>query len=259
MLGSDPGHPAKGLSQGIIAGMDLNNQINTQNRAQRLQAQQQSVDNSGDSFNRAVDILGMIPKPVEPKVKSDYTMDGLRYSGETNEVIAGTAGPDGSSGSGGSGRSASPGDVNKALAMKNDTNAISSQLVDLAFSNDLEKAVGPVDPARLIPDAINPFRSGEIAREIERYKNNAALPDIRKLAPVTDTDVDLLKSIQLGQADSQEVWIDKTVNQRIPAAVKVVHDNLLSAGQSVRPAHELAVSSVTKIMRRLGESPNLAG
>jgi hypothetical protein len=148
MLGSDPGHPAKGLSQGIIAGMDLNNQINTQNRAQRLQAQQQSVDNSGDSFNRAVDILGMMPKATADKmgqkfyrnaqtgdIKGLTEKNGLLYNDDEQRVSAQQLAQAGYSPYGGSSAALSGADIDKPPTAKDTRSMINASSTEAAFDS----------------------------------------------------------------------------------------------------------------------------
>jgi hypothetical protein len=82
---------------------------------------------------------------------------------------------------------------------------------------------------------------------------------VRALAPVTETDVTLLKDSQLGFGDSQETWIQKTIEENIPNALNAMTRGLSEAGQSLSVAHQLAFASSQRVLEEVVNNPAIFG
>jgi hypothetical protein len=142
-----------------------------------------------------------------------------------------------------------------------DAQSHARKLLQLAFNPNLEAVVGPSDPRRILL-AGNIMAAPEAAalrNEISRSATSGILPIIRALAPVTETDVSLLEKTQLGFGDSQETWIQKTIEENIPNALNAMTRGLSEAGQSLSVAHQLAFASSQRVLEEVVNNPTIFG
>jgi hypothetical protein len=121
--------------------------------------------------------------------------------------------------------------------------------------------VGPSDPRRILlaGNIMAAPEAAAIRNEIERSRITGTLPIVRALAPVTETDVTLLKDSQLGFGDSQETWIQKTIEENIPNALNAMTRGLAEAGQSLSVAHQLAFASSQRVLEEVVNNPAIFG
>jgi hypothetical protein len=140
-----------------------------------------------------------------------------------------------------------------------DAQSHAQKLLQLAFNPNLEALVGPSDLRRLAPTGLLAPEAAAIRNEIERSRITGTLPIVRALAPVTETDVTLLKDSQLGFGDSQETWIQKTVEENIPNALNAMTRGLSEAGQSLSVAHQLAFASSQRVLEEVVNNPAIFG
>lgn len=140
-----------------------------------------------------------------------------------------------------------------------DSKAHAEKLLEVAFNPNLEWIVGPSETRRLLPDFMMTPEAVEIRSDIERSQVAGYLPIIRALAPVTEQDVAALKETQLNFNDSQEVWIKKTITEKIPQALNVLYNRLNEEGMSLGAAHQLAMSSYELVLDKVTTDPNIFG
>lgn len=140
-----------------------------------------------------------------------------------------------------------------------DSKAHAEKLLELAFNPNLEWVVGPSEARRMLPDFIMVPEAVEIRSNIERSQVAGYLPIIRALAPVTEQDVAALKETQLNFNDSQEVWIKKTITEKIPQALNILYNRLNEEGMSLGAAHQLAMSSYESVLDKVTTDPNIFG
>lgn len=138
-----------------------------------------------------------------------------------------------------------------------------SKMLSIAFSPYLEGIVGPSDPARLVPSAVPSFvplmglsaEEKELRREIDVTKTQGILPIIRLLAPVTDTDRDMLLDIMPSTKDRQDVWIRRTLEEVIPQALNVMYTNLSEEGMSLAAAQQFGMASAAQVFEQIADGP----
>jgi hypothetical protein len=140
-----------------------------------------------------------------------------------------------------------------------DAQSHAQKLLQLAFNPNLEALVGPSDLRRLAPTGLLAPEAAAIRNEIERSRITGTLPIVRALAPVTETDVTLLKDSQLGFGDSQETWIQKTIEENIPNALNAMTRGLSESGQSLSVAHQLAFASSQRVLEEVVNNPAIFG
>lgn len=141
--------------------------------------------------------------------------------------------------------------------------ANASKMLSIAFSPYLEGIVGPSDPARLVPSAVPSFvplmglsaEEKELRREIDVTKTQGILPIIRLLAPVTDTDRDMLLDIMPSTKDRQNVWIRRTLEEVIPQALNVMYTNLSEEGMSLAAAQQFGMASAAQVFEQIADGP----
>ena len=141
--------------------------------------------------------------------------------------------------------------------------ANASKMLSIAFSPYLEGIVGPSDPARLVPSAVPSFvpfiglstEEKELRREIDVTKTQGILPIIRLLAPVTDTDRDMLLDIMPSTKDRQDVWIRRTLEEVIPQALNVMYTNLSEEGMSLAAAQQFGMASAAQVFEQIADGP----
>ena len=141
--------------------------------------------------------------------------------------------------------------------------ANASKMLSIAFSPYLEGIVGPSDPARLVPSAVPSFvpfiglstEEKELRREIDVTKTQGILPIIRLLAPVTDTDRDMLLDIMPSTKDRQDVWIRRTLEEVIPQALNVMYTNLSEEGMSLAAAQQFGMASAAQVFDQIADGP----
>ena len=141
--------------------------------------------------------------------------------------------------------------------------ANASKMLSIAFSPYLEGIVGPSDPARLVPSAVPSFipliglstEEKELRREIDVTKTQGILPIIRLLAPVTDTDRDMLLDIMPSTKDRQSVWIRRTLEEVIPQALNVMYTNLSEEGMSLAAAQQFGMASAAQVFEQIADGP----
>lgn len=141
--------------------------------------------------------------------------------------------------------------------------ANASKMLSIAFSPYLEGIVGPSDPARLVPSAVPSFipliglskEEKELRREIDVTKTQGILPIIRLLAPVTDTDRDMLLDIMPSTKDRQDVWIRRTLEEVIPQALNVMYTNLSEEGMSLAAAQQFGMASASQVFDQIADGP----
>ena len=137
--------------------------------------------------------------------------------------------------------------------------ANAESIFDLAFNPDLEYVVGPHDLAGALPKWMLAPGAAALRNEIERSKISGILPIVRMFAPVTEPDVTMLKGTQLGTGDSQEVWIQKTIEDIVPNAINVMTRNLAEEGQSLSAVHQLAFASSERVLQEVVNNPGIFG
>lgn len=140
-----------------------------------------------------------------------------------------------------------------------DSKAHAEKLLELAFNPNLEWVVGPSEARRLLPDFMMTPEAVELRSDISRSQVTGYLPIIRALAPVTEQDVQALKETQLNFNDTQEVWIKKTITEKIPQALNVLYNRLNEEGMSLGAAHQLAMSSYELVLDKVTTDPNIFG
>jgi len=141
--------------------------------------------------------------------------------------------------------------------------ANASKMLSIAFSPYLEGIVGPSDPARLVPSFVPsqlPFiglskEEKNLRRDIDVTKTQGILPIIRLLAPVTDTDRDMLLDIMPSTADRQDVWIRRTLEEVIPQALNVMYTNLSEEGMSLAAAQQFGMASAAQVFNQIADGP----
>ena len=132
-------------------------------------------------------------------------------------------------------------------------------IFNLAFNPYLEDVVGPNEARRAQPTFILPAREAAIRNEIERAKVAGIMPIVRLFAPVTEPDIVLLKATQLGMGDSQETWIQKTIEDVVPNAINVMNRNLSEEGKSLSAVHQLAFASSERVLQEVVNNPGIFG
>jgi hypothetical protein len=141
--------------------------------------------------------------------------------------------------------------------------ANASKMLSIAFSPYLEGIVGPSDPARLVPSFVPsqlPLiglsqEEKNLRRDIEVTKTQGILPIIRLLAPVTDTDRDMLLDIMPSTSDRQDVWIRRTLEEVIPQALNVMYTNLSEEGMSLAAAQQFGMASAAQVFNQIADGP----
>jgi len=141
--------------------------------------------------------------------------------------------------------------------------ANASKMLSIAFSPYLEGIVGPSDPARLVPSAVPSFvpfiglsqEEKNLRRDIDVTKTQGILPIIRLLAPVTDTDRDMLLDIMPSTKDRQDVWIRRTLEEVIPQALNVMYTNLSEKGMSLAAAQQFGMASAAEVFNQIADGP----
>jgi hypothetical protein len=141
--------------------------------------------------------------------------------------------------------------------------ANASKMLSIAFSPYLEGIVGPSDPARLVPSFVPsqlPFiglsqEEKNLRRDIDVTKTQGILPIIRLLAPVTDTDRDMLLDIMPSTKDRQDVWIRRTLEEVIPQALNVMYTNLSEEGMSLAAAQQFGMASAAQVFNQIADGP----
>ena len=137
--------------------------------------------------------------------------------------------------------------------------AHAQKLLSIAFNPNLEAIVGPSESRRLVPTAILAPEAAALRNEVERSITTGTLPIIRAFAPVTETDVELLQAVQLGFGDSQEVWIQKTIEEKVPESLNVLERSLIKDGQGLSAAHQMRFATSEEILKQVIESPGIFG
>jgi len=140
--------------------------------------------------------------------------------------------------------------------------ALARSSIGIAFHPDLESVVGPSDTRRAIPNAIRGTydpEGVELIKRIERSIIDGGLPLMRILAPVTDTDADLVFGKQYGFEDSQEAWITGTLTESLPLRFTIMSDALKEEGDSTIGVNYLRQATVTEVFKALRENPQVLG
>ena len=140
--------------------------------------------------------------------------------------------------------------------------ALARSNVGIAFYPDLESVVGPSETRRAIPNAIRGTYDPagvELIKRIERSITDGGLPLMRILAPVTDTDAELVFRKQYGFDDSQEAWITGTLTETLPLQFTIMSDALKEEGDSTIGVNYLKQATVTEIFKALRENPQVLG
>ena len=132
-------------------------------------------------------------------------------------------------------------------------------IFSLAFNPNLEAVTGPSDARRMLPTFMLAPEAAAIRKEIERSKVAGIMPIVRLFAPVTEPDIVLLKATQLGPEDSQETWIQKTIEDIVPNAINVMSRNLTEEGQSLSAVHQLAFASSERVLQEVVNNPGIFG
>ena len=143
-----------------------------------------------------------------------------------------------------------------------DATQMAQRLIGLAFTPDLDTVVGPYDlsgqvsripvlgPATVATAnlmTLNPYalqsaaRQAELVDEISRTQTQGILPFIRLLAPVTETDVEILKGLELGLRDEQHVWMRKTMQEKMPQLLNTMYGALEKEGQAFGGVQRVAM------------------
>lgn len=143
--------------------------------------------------------------------------------------------------------------------------ANASKMLSIAFNPALEGIVGPSDPARLVPSAVPSFipiiglseEEKELRRDIEVTKTQGILPIIRLLAPVTDTDRDMLLDIMPSTGDRQNVWIRRTLEEVIPQALNIMYTNLSEEGMSLAAAQQFGMAAASEVFEQIANDPSV--
>ena len=94
-----------------------------------------------------------------------------------------------------------------------------------------------------------------LRRDIDVTKTQGILPIIRLLAPVTDTDRDMLLDIMPSTADRQDVWIRRTLEEVIPQALNVMYTNLSEEGMSLAAAQQFGMASAAQVFNQIADGP----
>lgn len=139
--------------------------------------------------------------------------------------------------------------------------AHADKLLSIAFNPNLESVVGPADPRRVLlaGNILAAPEAAALRNEIERSRTTGTLPIIRAFAPVTETDVALLQQTQLGFGDSQQTWIQKTIEEVVPQTLNVLERSLAEDGQGLSAAHQMRLASSEKILFNVINNPGLFG
>lgn len=140
--------------------------------------------------------------------------------------------------------------------------ALARSNVGIAFHPDLESVVGPSETRRAIPNAIRGTydpEGVELVKRIERSITDGGLPLMRILAPVTDTDAELVFRKQYGFDDSQEAWIRGTLTETLPLQFTIMSDALKEEGDSTIGLNYLRQATVTEVFKALRENPQVLG
>lgn len=141
--------------------------------------------------------------------------------------------------------------------------ALARSNVGIAFHPDLESVVGPSDiPAKLTPDVIRGMydpEGVELIKRIERSITDGGLPLMRILAPVTDTDAELVFRKQYGFDDSQEAWIRGTLTETLPLQFTIMSDALKEEGDSTIGVNYLKQATVAEVFKAIRENPQVLG
>jgi hypothetical protein len=150
-----------------------------------------------------------------------------------------------------------------------DYKANANKILSIAFNPELESIVGPADPGGIVPlsigAAVPQFLGGlsdeqvQLRRDIEISQTAGILPIIRLLAPVTDTDRDMLMQMMPGRQDRQSMWIQRTIEEVIPQALNVMYRSLNKEGLSLSAAQQFAFSASSEVFDQIAETPNIFG
>jgi len=133
------------------------------------------------------------------------------------------------------------------------------KLLSIAFNPNLEQMVGPREVRRAVPTFMLTPDAAALRNEIDRSITNGTLPIIRAFAPVTQTDVELLQNVQLNFRDSQEVWVQKTIEENVPQSLNVLERSLIEDGQGLSAAHQMRLATSEEILLNVVNNPGVFG
>ena len=153
--------------------------------------------------------------------------------------------------------STSPGQALSSEAFSASSHA--KKLLSIAFNPNLEAIVGPQELRRVAPTFMLAPDAAALRNEVDRSITNGTLPIIRAFAPVTETDVVLLQDVQLGFRDSQEVWIQKTIEENVPQSLNVLERSLIEDGQGLSAAHQMRLATSEEILSNVVNNPGVFG
>ena len=133
------------------------------------------------------------------------------------------------------------------------------KVLGIAFNPYLESIVGPTELTRAMPNLLIEEPQQQLRRQITNSKTEGILPIVRLVAPVTEPDIKLLQDIQLGFQDTQEVWIQRTVEEILPLAINAMYRGVAEEGTSASVVHQFALASAAEVFTQIAEHPDYFG